>query len=543
MLTERREGGPAQRSGSRLPSWAFGNSGTRFKVFAQPGVPRDPYEKIADAAQVHRFTGVAPSVAAAHPVGQGRRLRRPGRATPRDQGVALGTDQLQRVPGQRLHARQRDCNPDPRVRRKAIDHLLECVDIMDATGSRDLKLWFSDGTNYPGPGRHPRPAGPAGRGAATRSTTGSVRRPADAAGVQAVRAGVLHDRRAGLGHRVRRTACGSASGPRSCVDTGHHAPGTNIEFIVAVLLRAGKLGGVRLQLAVLRRRRPDGRRGRPVPAVPDHARGRPRAGGFDPAAGIAFMLDQCHNIEPKIPAEIRSVMNVQEATAKALLVDAAALAAAQQAGDVLGANAVLMDAYNTDVRPLLPSCGPSMGLDPDPIAAYRRSGYAEQHRRRAGRRHPGQPGLGRTDAPSGTPRSPAADVVSAARSNRLGPTRATPTTPAATPRPRALATDPVDRRPGGAAVGQGLRRRPRHADRGRAGRAAAGPAAGAGRRLPGRRPRGRDGRRVRLLPARQGRRRAVHRHRHARPGRRGARGPPAPGRRASRSPPRPTARR
>ena len=102
------------------------------------------------------------------------------------------------------------------------------------------------------------------------------------------------------------------------------------------------------------------------------------ADALAPAAGIAFMLDQCHNIEPKIPAQIRSVMNVQEATAKALLVDAGALAAAQQAGDVLGANAVLMDAYNTDVRPLLAELREDMGLDPDPIAAYRRSGYAEQ---------------------------------------------------------------------------------------------------------------------------------------------------------------------
>ena len=102
------------------------------------------------------------------------------------------------------------------------------------------------------------------------------------------------------------------------------------------------------------------------------------ATGFDPAAGVAFMLDQCHNIEPKIPAQIRSVMNVQEATAKALLVDAGALKAAQDAGDVLGANAVFMDAFNTDVRPMLADLRADMGLDPDPIAAYASSGYAER---------------------------------------------------------------------------------------------------------------------------------------------------------------------
>ena len=90
------------------------------------------------------------------------------------------------------------------------------------------------------------------------------------------------------------------------------------------------------------------------------------------------MLDQCHNIEPKIPGQIRSVMNVQEATAKALLVDREALAAAQQAGDVLGANAVLMDAYNTDVRPLLAEIRSDAGLDPDPLTAYARSGYGDR---------------------------------------------------------------------------------------------------------------------------------------------------------------------
>jgi L-rhamnose isomerase / sugar isomerase len=105
-----------------------------------------------------------------------------------------------------------------------------------------------------------------------------------------------------------------------------------------------------------------------------------RADALRPAAGIAFMLDQCHNIEAKIPAIIRSVMNVQEATAKALLVDVDALTAAQQAGDVLGANAVVMDAYNTDVRPLLRELREDMGLDPDPVAAYLRSGYAEKVR-------------------------------------------------------------------------------------------------------------------------------------------------------------------
>jgi L-rhamnose isomerase/sugar isomerase len=102
-----------------------------------------------------------------------------------------------------------------------------------------------------------------------------------------------------------------------------------------------------------------------------------RGGGLDPQTGVAFMLDQCHNIEPKIAGQIRSVMNAQEATAKALLIDAEALGAAQQDGDVLGANAVFMDAYNTDVRPLLAALRSDLGLDPDPVAAFHRSGYYE----------------------------------------------------------------------------------------------------------------------------------------------------------------------
>jgi L-rhamnose isomerase/sugar isomerase len=160
------------------------------------------------------------------------------------------------------------------------------------------------------------------------------------------------------------------------VDTGHHAPGTNIEFIVAFLIRAGRLGAFDFNSRF-------------------YADDDLMVGAADPfqlyrilyevADGaslidrdIAFMLDQCHNIEPKIPGQIRSVMNVQEASAKVLLVDHDALAAAQAAGDVLGANAVLMDAYNTDVRPLLAELRIDRGLDPDPMAAYAGSGYAEK---------------------------------------------------------------------------------------------------------------------------------------------------------------------
>src|SRR5580692_8899131 len=355
------------------PSWAFGNSGTRFKVFPQPGVPRTPHEKIDDAAQVHAFTGVAPSVAVHIPWDKVDDFAAfAGYAAER--GVAIGTVNANvfQDDDYRLGS---VANPDPRVRAKAVDHLLECIAIMDATGSRDLKLWFADGTNYPG--------------------QDDIRARQDrlAEGLAAVYARLGPQQRMLLEYKLFEPSfyttdvpdwgtsllhC-TALGPKAAVvvDTGHHAPGVNIEFIVAVLLRAGRLGGFDFNSRFY--------------ADDDLMVGAAdpfqlfrilnevvAADALRPEAGIAFMLDQCHNIEPKIPAQIRSVMNVQEATAKALLVDRAALAAAQQAGDVLGANAVFMDAYNTDVRPLLAGLREDMGLDPDPIAAYQRSGYAEK---------------------------------------------------------------------------------------------------------------------------------------------------------------------
>ena len=356
-----------------LPSWAFGNSGTRFKVFPQPGVPRDPFEKIADAAQVHAFTGTAPSVAlhipwdrvddydelAKHAAEHGVRLGTINANVFQDNDYMLGSV----------------ANPDARVRRKAIDHLLECVDIMDVTGSRDLKLWFADGTNYPGQD----------------DIVDRQDRLATALGEVYER--LADDQRMLLEYKLFEPSFYTTDVPdwgtayAHCValgdkahvvlDTGHHAPSTNIEFIVAMLLRLGKLGGFDFNSRFYAD--DDLMVGAADPfqlfRIMWEVR---RGGGLDPATGVAFMLDQCHNIEPKIAAQIRSVMNAQEATAKALLVDADALRAAQSAGDVLGAHAVLMDAYNTDVRPLLAEHRTDHGLDPDPVAAFHRSGYYER---------------------------------------------------------------------------------------------------------------------------------------------------------------------
>ena len=353
------------------PSWAYGNSGTRFKVFAQQGVPRTPREKLADAAQVHAVTGVAPTVALHIPwdrVDDYGKLA----AFAREQGVALGAINSNTFQDDDYRLGS-ICHPDAAVRRKALDHLLECVDIMDATGSRDLKLWFADGTNYPG--------------------QDDIRARQDrlAEGLATVYERLGDGQRMLLEYKFFEPAFYSTDVPdwgtayahclklgekaQVVVDTGHHAPGTNIEFIVATLLRENKLGGFDFNSRFY--------------ADDDLMVGAAdpfqlfrimyeviRGGGYTP--DIAFMLDQCHNIEAKIPAIIRSVMNVQEATAKALLVDPEALTVAQRTGDVLEANAVLMDAYNTDVRPLLGEVREEMGLDPDPLAAYRRSGWQQR---------------------------------------------------------------------------------------------------------------------------------------------------------------------
>ncbi|MET7852738.1 L-rhamnose isomerase [Streptomyces avermitilis] len=353
------------------PSWAYGNSGTRFKVFAQPGVPRTPQEKLDDAAQVHAYTGAAPTVALHIPWDRVEDYATLAKYA-EERGLKLGTINSNTFQDD-AYKLGSICHPEAAVRRKAVDHLLECVDIMDATGSKDLKLWFADGTNYPG--------------------QDDVRERQDrlAEGLATVYERLGDDQRMLLEYKFFEPAFYTTDVPdwgtayahclklgdkaQVVVDTGHHAPGTNIEFIVATLLREGKLGGFDFNSRFY--------------ADDDLMVGAAdpfqlfrimyeviRGGGL--TSDVAFMLDQCHNIEAKIPAIIRSVMNVQEATAKALLVDREALRAAQQSGDVLEANAVLMDAYNTDVRPLLAELRQETGLDPDPVAAYRRSGWASK---------------------------------------------------------------------------------------------------------------------------------------------------------------------
>lgn len=361
------------RQAIEVPSWAYGNSGTRFKVFAQAGVPRDPFEKLADAAQVHALTGLAPTVALHIPWDEVDDFHALGEHAA-SLGMRIGTinsntfqDDIYKL-GSLSH-------PDPAVRQAAIDHHLRCIDIMHVTGSQDLKIWLADGTNYPG------------------QDDMRARQDRLAESLAIIYGRLTETQRLVLEYKFFEPAfyhtdvpdwgtsylhC-AALGERAvvCLDTGHHAPGTNIEFIVAQLLRVGKLGSFDFNSRFY--------------ADDDLIVGAAdpfqlfrilhevnRGGGLTTDAAVVFMLDQCHNIEQKIPGQIRSVLNVQEMTARALLVDADELAAAQQAGDVLRANAVLMDAFYTDVRPALADWRESRGLPRDPVAAYNASGYQQQ---------------------------------------------------------------------------------------------------------------------------------------------------------------------
>jgi L-rhamnose isomerase/sugar isomerase len=356
-----------------VPSWAYGNSGTRFKVFGSAGTPRTVEEKIADAAKVNEFTGLAPLVSLHIPwdqVDDFGALRRYAE----DLGIGLGTINSNTFQDDdyKLGALT---HTDPRIRQKAIDHHFACIDVMDQTGSRDLKIWLAEGTNYPGQG----------------DMRGRQDRLAESLATIYDRIG--DEQRLVLEYKFFEPAFYhtdvpdwgtsyvqvAALGDKAyvCLDTGHHAPGTNIEFIVAQLLRLGKLGSFDFNSRFY--------------ADDDLIVGAAdpfqlfrilyeviRGGGYGPDSGVAFMLDQCHNIEKKIPGQIRSVLNVQEMTARALLVDGGALEKAQADGDVLLANEIFMDAFYTDVRADLAAWREEKGLPANPLKAFLASGYQEQ---------------------------------------------------------------------------------------------------------------------------------------------------------------------
>ncbi|EYT54555.1 rhamnose isomerase [Leucobacter sp. UCD-THU] len=361
-----------ERQAIEVPSWAYGNSGTRFKVFTTPGTPRDPFEKIADAAQVHRHTGLAPAVALHIPwdrVDDFGALR----DFAVEQGVELGTVNSNTFQdddykfGALTHE-------DERIRRKAIDHHLECIDVMHLTGSRDLKIWLAEGSNYPG------------------QSDMRARQDRLHESLEAIYARLSDDQRLVLEYKFFEPAFYhtdvpdwgtsyaqvAALGDRAmvCLDTGHHAPGTNIEFIVMQLLRLGKLGSFDFNSRFYAD--DDLMVGAADPFQLFRILVEVIRGGGLGHPDVTFMLDQCHNVEAKIPGQIRSVLNVQEMTARALLLDGDALAAARAENDVLTANEVFMDAFYTDVRPALAEWREARGLSADPMGEYAQSGYQQR---------------------------------------------------------------------------------------------------------------------------------------------------------------------
>jgi L-rhamnose isomerase/sugar isomerase len=358
------------------PSWGYGNSGTRFHVYPWPGAARTVWERIDDAALVHELTGCCPSVALHIPwdtvddwsalgdYARGRGIRI-GAINPNlfgDDSFRLGSL----------------ANPDPAIRRRALEHCIECVEIARQLGSTIVSLWLADGTNYPGQddlrGRHARPL----------------------AGLEELYAALSPDQQLLVEYKFFEPAFystdlpdwGTAAlvcrrlGPQAqvLVDTGHHPQGTNIEQIVALLVAEGLLGGFHFNNR-------------------KYADDDLIAGSVDPfelfrimheialaevEASTAFMIDQSHNVEGKIDAMLQSVMNIQTAYAKALLIDEAVLSTAQAEGDVLGAHRTLTDAFETDVRPVVTRWRANKGLDPDPVRAFRDGGYAEQRARERG---------------------------------------------------------------------------------------------------------------------------------------------------------------
>ena len=365
-----------RRLAIETPSWGYGNSGTRFHVYPWPGAARTVHERIADAALVHRLTGCCPSVALHIPwdaVDDYAELRRYAES----QGVRIGAINPNLF-GSDEYRLGSLCHPDAGVRARALDHCRECIAIAQEVGSNIISLWLADGTNYPGQddlrGRYAR----------------LVR------GLEEVYAALPPGLRLLVEYKFFEPGFYSTDLPdwgtaalvcrrlgaqaQVLVDTGHHPQGTNVEQIVALLLAEGLLGGFHFNNR-------------------KYADDDLIAGSIDPfelfrimreiahgasAENVAFMIDQSHNIEGKIDAMLQSVMNIQTAYAKALLVDETGLAEAQAEGDVLGGHRILLAAFETDVRPLLARLRHELGVDEDPVEAFRRRGLGEALARERG---------------------------------------------------------------------------------------------------------------------------------------------------------------
>ncbi len=355
------------------PSWGYGDGGTRFHTFPCPYAARTVEEKIADAALVNQLTGACPSVAVHIPWDLPADWSKLA-AFAVEHGIRLGTvnPNLFQENAYRLGSL---CHPQAAVRAQAVRHIKDCIDIAITLGVKGLSLWLPDGTNYPG------------------QDDIRARRHRLLDCLREVYAAMPGDMELLIEYKVFEPAffhtdladwgasytTAMALGPQAkvLVDTGHHAPGTNIGYIVAYLLDLQRLGGFHFNCRnyadddlIVGSSQPFELFGIFHELINGSKDGR--------AAEVAYMLDQSHNIENKIEAVIMSVMNVQTAYAKALCVDRVALGEAQLSGDVLGAHRLLHEAFETDVRSLLADMREEQGLPADPFRAFREGEYKAQ---------------------------------------------------------------------------------------------------------------------------------------------------------------------
>jgi L-rhamnose isomerase/sugar isomerase len=358
------------------PSWGYADTGTRFGKFFQDAAARTVEEKLADAAQVHQYSGCCPAVAL-HVLWDFPTGTQPEEIARR--AAALGV----RIGSINPNVFQDQCykygslaNRDPEIRKRALQHILDSIEIGRALGSNLLSLWFADGTNYPGQARI------------------RARKNWFHEGLRTVHEALPDEMRMLVEYKPFEPAFyhtdiadwGMAyvfarrAGPRAkvLVDTGHHLPGCNIEHIVAFLIDEELLGGFHFN---------------------DHkyADDDLTTGSIDPyqlfrifhqitaaerqlgrELDIAYMVDQSHNLKPKIEAMIQTVMTAQEHMTKALLVDQEALTVAQARDDLVQAERILQDAYHTDVRPVLAEYRQARKLPGDPLSAFRESGYSDR---------------------------------------------------------------------------------------------------------------------------------------------------------------------
>ena len=362
------------------PSWGYADSGTRFQVFHQPGAARTVFEKLDDAAMVHQMTGITPSVALHIPWDEVDDYERVvDYAAELDLTIGAINPNLFQEPEYKLGSL---CHPDKVVRRKALDHLLECIEIMNITGSKVLSLWLADGTNYPGQDDFR---------ARKKRLEDTLRIVCDA---------LADDQRLLIEYKFfepafyhtdladwgMATLLATKLGPKAqtLVDLGHHPLGTNIEQIVAYLIDEGKLGGFHFNSK--KYADDDLTTGSTNPYELFLIYNELVAGAEDlqEDLNVAYMIDQSHNVKPKVAAMIQSVESIQAAYAKALLVDRQALRESQREGDIIGAETILRAAYDRDVTPLLVNVREELQVPIAPLEAYRQSGYQEKTARERG---------------------------------------------------------------------------------------------------------------------------------------------------------------